>query len=48
MTGIPEDITDATRKRVTDLCIKQPHQRMSEGAEPYRVDASHRKWQRKW
>lgn len=30
MTGIPEDITDTTRKRVTDLCIKQPHQRMSE------------------
>ena len=30
MTGIPEDITDATRKKVTDLCIKQPHQRMSE------------------
>lgn len=30
MTGIPEDITETTRKKVTDLCIKQPHQRMSE------------------
>jgi aubergine-like protein len=30
MTGIPEDITEFTRKKVTDLCIKQPHQRMSE------------------
>ncbi len=30
MTGIPEDITEMTRKKVTDLCIKQPHQRMSE------------------
>ena len=30
MTGIPEDMNDFTRKKVTDLCIKQPHQRMKE------------------
>ena len=30
MTGIPDDMPDATRKKINDICIKLPHQRMSE------------------